>query len=30
VALGYPDWDSPVNRFKTTRDDLSKFVRWIE
>jgi len=30
VALGYPDWDVPVNRFKSTRDDLSKFVRWIE
>jgi nitroreductase len=30
VALGYPDWDVPVNRFKSTRDDLSGFVRWIE
>jgi nitroreductase len=30
VALGYPDWDVPINRFKSTRDDLSKFVRWIE
>jgi nitroreductase len=30
VALGYPDWDVPVNRFKSQRDDLEKFVRWIE
>ncbi|OGP95725.1 MAG: nitroreductase [Deltaproteobacteria bacterium RBG_16_47_11] len=30
VALGYPDGDVPINRFKSTRDDLSRFVRWIE
>jgi nitroreductase len=30
VALGYPDWDVPINRFKSQRDDLEKFVRWIE
>ena len=30
VALGCPDWDVPVNRFKSPRDDLEKFVRWIE
>jgi nitroreductase len=30
VALGYPDWHVPVNRFKSQRDDLEKFVRWIE
>lgn len=30
VALGYPDWDVPINRFKSRRDDLEKFVRWIE
>ncbi len=30
AALGYPDWDVPVNRFKTQRDELEKFVRWIE
>ena len=29
VALGYPDWQSPINRFKSPRDDLDKFVRWI-
>jgi len=30
VALGYPDWNIPINRFKSPRDDLEKFVRWIE
>jgi nitroreductase len=30
IALGYPDWESPINRFKSFRDDLDKFIRWIE
>jgi nitroreductase len=30
VALGYPDWDIAINRFKSPRDNLEKFVRWIE
>jgi len=30
MALGYPDWDSPINRFKSQREDLEKMVRWIE
>jgi nitroreductase len=30
VALGYPDGNIPINRFKSQRDDLEKFVRWIE
>ena len=30
VALGYPDRDVPINRFKSQRDDLEKFVRWVE
>lgn len=30
IALGYPDQGSPINRFKSPRDDLEKFVRWIE
>jgi nitroreductase len=29
VALGYADPDSPVNVFKTPRDSLDKFVRWV-
>ncbi len=30
VALGYPDWDSPLNNFKTPRDSLDNFVKWID
>lgn len=30
VAVGYPDIDNPVNKFKTERDSLDKFVRWID
>jgi nitroreductase len=30
IALGYPDPQSPINRFKSPRDSLDKFVRWIE
>lgn len=30
VALGYPDWESPINEFRTPRDDVAGFVRWCE
>jgi nitroreductase len=30
AALGYPDWESPINRFKSYRENLEKVVRWIE
>ena len=30
VALGYPDWESPINRFKAPKDNLEKMIRWIE
>jgi len=30
TALGYPDWDSPVNHFKRERAELSEFVKWIK
>jgi nitroreductase len=30
VALGYPDSNIPINRFKSQRDNLEKYVRWIE
>lgn len=30
VALGYPNSDIPINRFKSPRDELSKSIRWIE
>ncbi len=30
VALGYKDPASPINFFKSPRDDLGTFVRWID
>jgi len=30
AALGYPDPASPINEFTSPRDDLDKFVRWID
>jgi nitroreductase len=30
VALGYADWNVPINRFKSQRDNLEEFVRWID
>jgi len=30
IALGYPDEKSPINRFKSYRENLDKFIRWIE
>ncbi len=30
VALGVPDRERPINRFKSPRDDLKKVVKWIE
>jgi nitroreductase len=29
VALGYPDDNSPINIFKSPREDLEKLIRWI-
>jgi len=29
IAIGYPDTDSPINKFKSGRDNLNGFVRWI-
>ena len=30
VALGYPDWDAPINRFKSSRETTGMLVRWID
>ena len=30
VAFGSPDWDAPINRFKSSRETLDTFARWIE
>lgn len=29
IALGYPDWENPVSRYKSPRETLDKLVRWI-
>ena len=30
VALGYPDWNSPINKFKTPREPLEEIIRWFD
>lgn len=30
IALGYGDMENPINQFKTPRDALDNFVRWID
>ena len=30
VALGYPDWSSPVNEFRTPREPLDGVLRWFD
>ncbi|MCX8118946.1 MAG: nitroreductase [Desulfobacterota bacterium] len=30
VALGYPDGTSPINRFKSPREESETFIRWID
>lgn len=30
VAFGSPDGHAPINRFKSSRETINKFVRWIE
>jgi len=29
IAIGYPDSDSPINKYKSSRDELNSFVQWI-
>jgi hypothetical protein len=29
IALGYPDMDSPVNAFRSPREELGQMVQWI-
>ena len=30
VALGHPDWDSPINRFTSPREEPDRLISWIE
>jgi nitroreductase len=29
TAMGYPDWDSPVNDFERNRADLDEIITWV-
>ena len=29
VAIGYPDWENPVNRFKSSRENPANITRWF-
>jgi nitroreductase len=29
VALGYPDWENPVNGFRSSREHSSSITRWV-
>jgi nitroreductase len=29
LAIGYPDWESPLNKFKTSREPLSVLTQWF-
>ena len=28
IAIGYPDWDDPVNQFRSEREPLEKVTKW--
>lgn len=28
IAIGYPDWDNPLNQFRTAREPLDSIVKW--
>lgn len=30
MALGYADWDDPVNQYRTEREDINEFVQWFD
>ena len=30
MAMGYPDWESPVNNFERKRAELDEFVTWVD
>jgi nitroreductase len=28
IAIGYPDWDNPINQFQTEREPLDSIATW--
>ena len=29
LAIGYPDWNAPVNHFRSEREPSENIVRWV-
>ena len=30
IAIGYPDWDAPVNQFRSQREALENIAKWFD
>jgi nitroreductase len=30
IAIGYPDWEHPINQLKTNRESISNIIRFVE
>jgi nitroreductase len=30
IAIGYPDWDHPINKLRTNREEIEKIVTFVE
>jgi hypothetical protein len=30
ISVGYPDYDSPLNSYRSQRKDINEFVRWFD
>jgi len=30
IAIGYPDWDRPINKLRTNREEIDKIVTFVE
>ncbi len=28
IAIGYPDWDNPINQFRSDREAVDSVVKW--
>ena len=29
IAIGYPDWDSPYNKYRSNRESMDTIVKWV-
>jgi nitroreductase len=30
IAIGYPDWDQPINKLRTNREEIENIVTFVE